>query len=149
MADLTLTITESVTLNGSARGSTNTSTISGINNVYHRILSCPSGQSTTVAVFNSTVHGAAGAIDLEDVRHIRVTNLDSSNGVYLGVVGASDNYQVTMGAGVSHVLGGADDAILGETDTTPAFSSFEDIASLICKPAGDAAISVEVFIASV
>ena len=37
MADLVTTLTESVTLNGAIRGTTNTVTTTGINNVYERI----------------------------------------------------------------------------------------------------------------
>ena len=41
MATLAVTITESVTLNGAARGSTNSLSITGINDIYHRIVTCP------------------------------------------------------------------------------------------------------------
>ena len=37
MADLTTTVTESVTINNAARGTTNTVTTTGINNVYRTI----------------------------------------------------------------------------------------------------------------
>ena len=40
MADLTTTLTESVTLNGAIRGTTNTITTTGIVDVYERILTC-------------------------------------------------------------------------------------------------------------
>ena len=149
MADLTVTITESVTLNGTARGSTNTKTVSGINHVMHRIVTCPSSQSTTIAVFNTNTYRAAGAIDTENVRHIRITNLESSNAVFLGMVGASDNYQVQLSAGSSHVLGSADDVMLGEADTSPAFSSLEDLVSIVCRPSADTTVQVEIFVASV
>ena len=54
MADLTTTITENVVLNGSVRGSLNTITTANIVDVFERILTCTQGQTTTVAVFNST-----------------------------------------------------------------------------------------------
>ena len=38
MANLVVTITEAVTLNGSSRGSTNSLTVSGVDDVYHRIV---------------------------------------------------------------------------------------------------------------
>ena len=149
MADLTLTITEAVTLNGSARGSTNTKTVAGINHVMHRIVTCPVGQSTTVAVFNTNTYSAAGAIDTENVRHIRITNLDSSNAVFLGLVGASDNYQIELSAGMSHMLPGANGVMLGEEDTTPAFASLESLVSIVCRPTASATVQVEIFVASV
>ena len=47
MADLTVTITESVTLNGAARGSTNTLTVTGVDDIYHRIITVPANVDTT------------------------------------------------------------------------------------------------------
>ena len=38
MATLAVTITESVTLNGAARGSTNSRSITGVDDIYHRIV---------------------------------------------------------------------------------------------------------------
>ena len=61
MADLTTTISESVTLNGSVRGSTNSLTTTGIVDVFERILTCTHSQTTTVVVFNSTPHGDTGS----------------------------------------------------------------------------------------
>ena len=54
MADLVTTITETVTLNGSLRGSSNTLTTANIVDVFERILTCTHSQTTTVAVFGST-----------------------------------------------------------------------------------------------
>ena len=39
------------------------------------------GKSNVVAVFNDTVHGAAGAIDIENSKYMIVTNLDDTNAV--------------------------------------------------------------------
>ena len=65
MANLITTISESVTLNGSVRGSTNTLTTTGIVDVFERILTCTHSQTTTIAVFGSTPHSADGALDVE------------------------------------------------------------------------------------
>ena len=51
MADLTVTITESVTLNGAARGSTNTLTVSGVDDIYHRIITCPDDVPVSLVTF--------------------------------------------------------------------------------------------------
>ena len=64
MADLVTTISESVTLNGSVRGSTNTVTTTGIVDVFERILTCTHSQTTTVAVFNSTPPIVTGKLKL-------------------------------------------------------------------------------------
>ena len=85
MADLTVTITEAVTLNGGSRGSTNTLTVTGVDDVYHRIVTCPASADTTLAVFKSTEAIADGGIDIENTRYIRVTNLDNTNPVNLSL----------------------------------------------------------------
>ena len=53
MADLTTTLSESVVLNGAVRGTTNTVTITNINNVYERIVTCTAGQATYLAAFDT------------------------------------------------------------------------------------------------
>tara|TARA_R100000808_G_scaffold10942_1_gene28641 strand:+ start:2633 stop:3079 length:447 start_codon:yes stop_codon:yes gene_type:complete len=147
MATLTTTVTESVVLNGSNQGSSNTLSITGINDVYKRIVSCPASATTTVLTFNDAVTGAAGAVDAQLSKYIRVTNLDSTNPVELAVVGAATLYQVTLAAGHSHVLGSADDLMLAQADTSPSFGTMADIVTLQVNPAGNA-VSVELFIAS-
>jgi hypothetical protein len=84
---------------------------------------------------------------VNDVRYIRLTNLDSSNAVELAVVGAATLYQVKLGAGESHVLGSADDLMLSEADTSPSFGTMADLGSIQVNPGGNA-VSVELFIAS-
>ena len=61
MADLTVTVTDSVTLNGAVRGSTNRLTVTSITDVFERIVTCPHSNTTTIATFNSNVYGSAGA----------------------------------------------------------------------------------------
>ena len=74
MADLVVTISESVTLNGALRGSTNNLTITSITDTFERIITCPHSATTTISTFSSNVYDSAGAIDKENVRYIRVTN---------------------------------------------------------------------------
>ena len=147
MADLTTTLSESVVLNGAVRGTTNTVTTTGINNVYERIVTCTSGVATVLATFDSTSSGSAVEIDKEDVRYIRVTNLDATNSLELAVVGAATNYQVLLKAGQSHILCAADDVMLAEADTSPSFGTMADLTSLQVVPAAN--LDVEIFVASV
>ena len=146
-ATMTVTLTEDITLNGSNQGATNTLTIASVNEIYKRIVTCPASQTTTVVVFNSNVYGANGAVDVEDSKYIRITNLDSSNAVEIGLTGAATNYQVTLAAGQSHILGSADDLLLAEEDTSPSFGTMTDLGKVSCKPNGSA-VNIEVFIAS-
>ena len=117
MADLTTTITENVVLNGSVRGSTNTLTTTGIVDVFERILTCTHSQTTTVAVFNSTPPGADGALDVENCKYLRVTNLSDDQDMKVAYVTALTNYQVTVRAG-GHILFQAEEALIGVRDVT-------------------------------
>ena len=144
---LTVKITESVTLNGSDQGATNTLTISSINEVFKRIVTCTASQTTTLLTFNADVHGAAGAIDLQDAKYIRITNKDDSNALELAVVGAATLYQVELAAGESHVLGNPEALMLAEEDTSPSFGTMANLGSIQVNPGGNA-IDVEVFVAS-
>ena len=146
MATLTTTVTESVTLNGATRGTTNTLTTTGIVDVFERILTCSHSQTTTIAIFESTPHSAAGALDVENCKYIRVTNLSTTEDMKLALVTAATNYQVTVRAGGSHILFQAENGAIGETDTSPAFGTLEDIASVQVRPSGSADVQVEIFV---
>lgn len=147
MADLVTTLTESVTLNGAIRGTTNSVTTTGINNVFENIVTCTSTQTTVLAAFDSNSYGSAVQIDKEDVRYIRVTNLDSTNSLELAIVGAATNYQVLLNAGQSHILCAAENVMLAEADTSPSFGTMEDLGSIQVNPSAD--LDVEIFVASV
>ena len=149
MADLTTTITENVVLNGSVRGSTNTLTTTGIVDVFERILTCTHSQTTTVAVFNSTPHGADGALDVENCKYFRVTNLSTDEDMKVAFVTAATNYQVTVRAGGSHVLFQAEEAMIAEADTTPNFPTLEDLVTVEIRPSATTDVQVEVFAALV
>tara|TARA_Y100000004_G_scaffold9408_1_gene10271 strand:+ start:360 stop:824 length:465 start_codon:yes stop_codon:yes gene_type:complete len=146
-ATLTVTITEAVSLNGSAQGATNTLSIASINEIFKRIVTCTASQTTTVLTFNADVHGAAGAIDLQDAKYIRITNKDDTNALELAVVGAATLYQVELAAGESHILGNPDALMLAEEDTSPSFGTMANLGSIQVNPGGNA-IDVEVFVAS-
>ena len=149
MADLTTTVTESVVLNGALRGNTNSVTTTGINNVFERIVTCIHSQTTTVAVFAASPHTSAGAIDVENVRYIRVTNLGADSALVLAVVTTNTNYQVRLTPGTSHIIPRGEAEIIGEEDTTPAFSTLENITSLQVRPEGTTySPQVSVFVAA-
>ena len=149
MADLTTTLTESVTLNGAIRGTTNTITTTGIVDVYERILTCTHSQTTTIATFASTPHASAGALDVENAKYIRITNLSTDQDMKLAIVTTNTNYQVTLRAGASHILFQGDNIAIGETDTSPAFGTLEDVTSVQARPSATTDVQVEMFVALV
>ena len=146
-ADLEVTIQETLTLGGASFGGTKTLTITGINEAYKRIVKCVNSQTTTIATFNGNAFASDNAIDVEDAKYMRITNLDDTNSVELAIVGAATLYQVTLKAGESHILGSPDDLMLAEADTTPSFGTMADVASIKVNPAGND-VDVEIFIAS-
>ena len=146
MADLVTTISETVTLNGSLRGSVNSVTTTGINDVFERIVTCAHSQTTTVAVFATTPHTSAGAIDVDRTKYIRVTNLDAAAEIELAIVTTASNYQVTITAGNSHILSQASAIALGEVGA-PTFGTMLNLSALIVEPVGAFDIQVGVFVA--
>jgi len=146
MADLVTTITETVTLNGSLRGSSNTLTTANVVDVFERILTCTHSQTTTVAVFGSTPHSADGALDVENCKYLRVTNLSTDQDMKLALVTANTNYQVTVRAGGSHILFQAEEALIGEEDASPAFPTLEDLVTVEVRPSATTDVQVEVFV---
>jgi len=148
-ADLTVTISESVTINGALRGSTNNLTTTNIVDTFERILTCSHSQTTTIALFGSTPHSAAGALDVENCKYLRITNLSTTEDMKLALVTSGTNYQVTVRAGGSHILFQAEEGVIGEADATPAFGTLADIVTVQVRPSGSADLQVEIFAAMV
>ena len=164
MATLTVTLTESLPdYNGSDNDLTltNALTISGVDDIYHRIITCPAADGgisgTTLVKFSAavnTVDGAA-ALDLDNVKYIRVTNLDSSNSVTLSLQvsndedGAADfSSSILLEAGKSFLMGTPHDGIQVSDANANVITTLVDLESIIADPAGND-VKVEVFIASV
>ena len=147
-ATMTVKITETIKLNGRDQGAETSLTIASVNEVMKRIVTCPASNTTTLLTFNSNVYGAAGALDTQDTKYIRITNLDDTNAVELAVVGAATLYQVSLAKGESHVLGTPSALMLAEADTSPSFGTMADIASIQVNPGGNA-VDIEVFVASI
>ena len=147
-ATMTLTIQENITINGQQQGGTTQHTIASINEVTKRIVSCPASNTTTVASFSTNVYDSAGAIDVQDCKYVRITNLDNTNPVEVAFVGETTLYQVNLKAGESHILGSVDDFMLAEADTSPSFGTMGDIKSIQANPASNI-VDLEIFTASV
>lgn len=149
MATLTVTISESVTINGTSRGGTNTITTSNIVDIFERILTCTHSQTTTIATFATTPYTSAGALDVENCKYMRITNLSTTDDIKLALVTTNTNYQVTVRAGGTHMLFQAEEGAIGETDTSPDFPTLEDITSVQARPVGTTDCQVEMFVALV
>lgn len=154
MATLTVTISESVTLNGRERGSEIVNDYA-VTEVFHRIVSCPANQDTTVAVFKSATNVADGALDVDNVKYIRVTNLDSTNPINLSLQidageddsAADESATVLVPAGESFIMGGASDSIAVDDSAATIVTVLHHLESLLVDPIANT-VKVEVFIAS-
>ena len=144
---LKVKIIEEIKLNGKDQGGVTSFNIASINEVYKRIIACTASQTTTIATFANDVYETVGAIDIEDSKYIRVTNLDADNAIELAIVTVYTTYQVKLDAGQSHILGSANDLMLAEADTSPSFGTMADVKSIQVNP-GSNEVDVEILVAS-
>ena len=144
MADLTLTITEAVTLNGTSHGASNVQTITGVTDVLHRIVDVPTSGYIDLVNFATSASGVAIADGT--VKHLRITNLDSSNFLTLRVRETSvQEYFVKVEPKDSFILGNSVvDANDSGTGAAVSFTNIDQIEAL----ADTASVEVEIFIAS-
>ena len=145
---LKVKIEEEIILNNQDYSSKKTFEIGSIDQVYRRIVTVPADATTTIIDFDAAVSSASGALDVDDVRYLRITNLDSSNNINVGLIGVSDSAQFVVPAGQSLVFGNTASFMLGETDTSPAFTSFESL-SHIRVDTDSNTVNVELYVASV
>ena len=161
MADLKVIIREELTLNGYDQGAKNTLIISDIDEVFKRIVTCPADNETTIARFRSSVGNASGtatfdsALDVQDVKYVRVTNLDDSNSLTLSLQvevgeddsGADTSASVLVEAGKSFVMGSPHDGVSLSDANANLVTDLVDLDSLVVQP-GSNSVNVEVYIAS-
>jgi len=104
-ATMTVTLTESVTLNGSVRGSTNTLTLSDIHEVSERTVTVPTSEVALIAMDATTV--AKGTFTETDVKYIRITNKDATNHITLTLKNENDDeFAVKLDKGQSFIYNG-------------------------------------------
>ena len=154
-ATMKVTITETLILNGKDQGSTNTFQINEINEIYKRIVSCTKDVDTTIATFRTTSSTADAAIDLEDARYIRVTNLDDTNSVNLSlqIAGGEDatpnmSSTILLEAGKTFLMGSPHDGIATSDADATIVTSLNDLESILIDP-GANTVDIEIFVASV
>ena len=157
MADLTVTLTESVTLNGVDQGATTSLTVASVVETFKRIVSCPT--DTTIATFRSTVSDGSlsdGALDVEDVRYIRVTNLDSTNPVNLSLQvdageddsAADESATILLEAGKSFIMGTPSDGVAVSDANATIVTTLHNLESILIVQLTNE-VAVEIFIARV
>jgi len=145
MADLTTSFNETVQINGTNRGNTNSSTITGINDVYERNVTVPTSE-VTLYTTHATVPGGS-VLDKDLVKYSRITNLDGTNFVDLRITNENnDEFVYRLYAGQSFVLH-SHVGSMNATENAAAGLPNGDIVSVEAQ-ANTASCSVEVFVAS-
>ena len=153
MANLTVTHTEDITLNGQQFGGTNIKTYTGINEISKRILTITTAEST-IATFSSAV-ASAGHYIAADVRYIRFTNQDTTNFITLTFRNQdNDEVAIKVDAGQSFVLnadntGGMVDVFNATQDADAASDTALGDLTNIQADANTGSCDLEVIIASV
>ena len=140
MADLVVTISESVSINNKDHGSTNVETIGSVSQIDHRIVTATTTEQTIV-LFDSAA--AAGTFVDASVKYLRITNLDGTNFAILRILGNSEEYFVKIEAGDSFILG---NSLMDANATGSQSLSLANIDS-IKADADSASVSLEIFIA--
>ena len=158
MANLTVTLTESITLNGQDFGNTNVFSITGINNIYKRIVTCPADVDTTILRTGVTVDVTDSSMDVQNVKYIRVTNLDGSNSVNLnlqidttesgsGASAVNETATILLAAGESFVMGTSHDSIAVYDADGSVQTTLHDLESILIDPSANE-VKLEVIAAS-
>tara|TARA_R110000824_G_scaffold118028_1_gene270165 strand:- start:2143 stop:2616 length:474 start_codon:yes stop_codon:yes gene_type:complete len=150
-ATLTLTVQESIELNGVEQGSTNTQTIASVREVSKRIVTATTAERI-ILVFGDNI--AAGQFHKTKVMYIRITNLDDTNHVGL-IFKNEDNDElgVKLDKGQSFIFNG--DLAGGVVDTMDAVdnsglstNTFGDLVNITATTAASTC-DLEVFVACI
>ena len=156
---LKVTIKEEIYLKGRNQGEITELSIASVNEIFKRIVSCAASTETTIAVFKSATGGSAtfdSALDVEDVRYIRVTNLDDTNSVTLNLqidvgeddTGADESASILVGAGHSFIMSTTSDGLAVQDTNANIETDLHNLESIIIYPGSNAA-DIEIFVASV
>ena len=140
---LKVTVKEEITLNGKKHEYKQEQSIPSINMISQRIVRVPTS-TEKILDFNSTTIGA-GQYVAGDVKYIRITNLDDTNFVNIGIRKSSaDVAYLKVEKGDSLLLNNT--SLQTKTDGA-GFSAFQTLTDIIAI-ADTAAVDIEIFVAS-
>jgi len=145
---LTVTITETLAVTTDASGTTDNITFSQTNNhivstsilnASKRIVELESTALTTIVTFHDTLN-SGGTFKRGDVKYIRITNLDDSAALKVGIVGDSSGGFLSVAANTSMMLTGT------QIEIAATWSAFANAGSIVVY--GAAQQQLEVFVAT-
>ncbi len=152
-ATLTVTHTESISLNGSAQGATNSFTVASVNEISKRIVTITTTEAEILKFHTSEID--AGRYITGDVRYMRFTNKDDTNFITLTFTNEDgDEVAIKLDAGQSFIWNGDNSGglvdVLNATENANAASdtALGDLTG-VQADANTASCDLEMFIASV
>ena len=151
-ATLTVTITETISLNSQDKGSTNTLEVSSITEVLQRIIAVPTTELEILA-FEASNPGTVTTIGLNeaDVRYIRLTNKDDTNFIQITVASENSNESAhKLEARHSMFIDVSAEGVVNVHDAsaTALTVSFDDIVNVTAL-ADTAECDLEIFVAGI
>jgi len=148
-ATMTVTINESITLNGKNQGGTVTKSIASIAEISKRIVTVSTTEAT-ILTFSAAV--GQGTYVAADVRYMRFTNLDDTYHIMLTFKDEDNTeFRVKVDAGQSFIYNGDNAGGLVDTMKSNGAALSSGLADLydITADADTASCDLEMFIASV
>ena len=148
VSTLTVTLTETLALSTDASGTTDDITFSQTNNhiistsilnASKRIVELESTALTTILTFDTSLN-AGGQFKRADVKYIRITNLDDSAVLKVGLIGDSSGAFQSVAANTSIILTGT------QIEIGATFTSFANADTI--KVIGAAQQQLEIMVAS-
>ena len=147
-ATMTVTLTESINLNGTNQGATNTLSLASIAEISKRIVNVPASEVEVVAMSTAV---ASGTFIESTVKYIRFTNLDDTNHITLTFKDEDNTeFAVLLDKGQTFIYNG--DIAGGVVNTMHAGGSaltvsLNDLVNVTAL-ADTAACDLEIFVAS-
>ena len=123
-ADLTVTISESYTLNGVTYGNTINKTYTSNGQVLQRVLNV---STSNPAIINFGSADSAGTVKVADYKYFRITNLDDTNFITLTLYNGSDSFFYKLLAGDAFLLMSNEMDAIASSGTFGAFADIETI----------------------
>jgi hypothetical protein len=146
-APLSITVTESIVINGQSMGGSNTLAIADVTEVFKRIVTVPTTEVTLYSTHDTDVGGSVFDDDL--VKYVRITNKDDTNFISLRITsdsGGSDEFVYKLNAGESFLLYSHDTSMTASTGVAGAVdANIESVEAL----ADTAEVDCELFVASI
>ena len=161
MANLSVTISENLNLNGNNRGSTNTVSVSNVTQCANEIKTCISNKRTVLGNFGSITNSVKySQFNFNDAKYVRVTNLSTEYAIEIAFasIGAddictaegktTDSYRVLLQAGQSTMLWDADAGKLGASTAPVWTDALSNLSYVEVNNTTAHNIDVEFFVAS-